>query len=140
MEKIFAVLAGPVTGEKRALCNAALVDWQVNVRKKKIPRNGCPFYSPSSTNTNVRVFFATTKNEYEWQLTLDHMSGFPGSLAAVLKTLYAKRALEWVSNHIFFSEEICIRKFKTCDSPCVSSSLSLGTEKEVLDVGSVRMS
>ena len=97
MEKIFSVLSGVVTPEKKALCNAAMVDWQTNVRKKKVAAGACPYYSPSSSNTNIRVFFATTKTMYDWRLTLDDLSGFPGSLTGVIKVLYEKRANDWVS-------------------------------------------
>ena len=97
-ELIFDVLSGPVDSKKKALLNAAMVDWQLSVRKKKVGLDQCPFYSPASTNTNIRVFFATCKSQYDWQLTLDDVSGFPGSLAGVLKELYAKRAKEWVSS------------------------------------------
>ena len=97
MEKIFVVLAGPVTAEKKFLCNRSLVEWQTNVKKQRPSGDGCPYYSPASTNTNIRVFFATAKNQYGWQLTLEDVSGFNGSLAGVLKVLYAKRSKEWVS-------------------------------------------
>ena len=102
VELIFEVLSGPVTAEKKAICNAAMVDWQVNVKKKKVPLGGCPFYSPASTNTNLRVFFATCKSQHDWHLCLEDVSGYPGSLAGVLKVLYEKRSKEWVSL-LFFS-------------------------------------
>ena len=38
------------------------------------------------------------KNQYDWHLTLEDVSDFPGSLAGVLKELYTKRAKEWVSS------------------------------------------
>ena len=47
--RFFLVLWMP----KKALCNAAMVDWQLNVRKQKVPLGGCPFYLPASTNTNI---------------------------------------------------------------------------------------
>ena len=100
-----------------------MVDWQLNVRKQKVPAGGCPFYSPASTNTNIRVFFATCKSQYDWHLTLEDVSGFPGSLAGVLKELYAKRAKEWVSSFFDYVAELSKSSYLSFDFPVNSLAL-----------------
>ena len=97
----FSTCAGTPNQVKILLANAMIVDWQLNLRKKKFDEHECPFYQPSTQSVGVRTFFGHMKKYYDWQINENDLKNFPGSLDAVLKKEFQRREKEWVSEFFF---------------------------------------
>ena len=99
IHRIFIEMSGSPTNAKKALINAALVDWQVSVRKKKNvdEKKECPFYAPSTQNLDLRTFFGVLKDRYNFQYKQREFNKFEGSLGGVLMQLFQARVKEWGS-------------------------------------------
>jgi hypothetical protein len=80
--------------------NVMLIDW-VEAKRLKVPqKNGNVFPAPSSLNTMVPTFLASTKDYYQWsfsQKDFGYDGGYNGFFAALCET---RRKLD-VSIHLF---------------------------------------
>ena len=101
--QLFQTVSGLPNTEKIHIANNAVVDWQMNLKKKRVSstdtndRKSIPFLQPSVQNRTLRDFFSHMAKMYNWQFTQSDLSGFEGSLAGVLKELYKQRLAEFVS-------------------------------------------
>ena len=114
--RIFVDLTGDVSFQKVRLANRVLCSWQDQYKKKKAgvkddDRDNCPYYQPSSQNHMLRVFFAGMNKRFGWQLGMDDLSGFPGSLTAMLAKKYSERKAIWVSDVCGVFYFICLLKY-----------------------------
>ena len=114
--RIFVDLTGDVSFQKVRLANRVLCSWQDEYKKKKAggkddDRDNCPYYQPSSQNHMLRVFFAGMNKRFGWQLGMDDLSGFPGSLTAMLAKKYSERKAIWVSDVCGVFYFICLLKY-----------------------------
>lgn len=92
------VCSGPKTPDKVDLANKVVVTWQLDFKKKRPSADSeCPYYSPASTNGQLRIFFAALKSQYGWEIGMEDLSNFKGSLTATLKDLYNEREVKYVS-------------------------------------------
>ena len=89
----FLAVAGPKTQEKKELANAMLVDWQIDLKMQKKPKEKkkCEYYAPSTQNANLRTFFAHMNKNHNWQWTLKDFSNFPGCLNSMIGEIYDQR-------------------------------------------------
>jgi len=95
---VFVVCSGPKTPDKVDLANKVVVTWQLDFKKKRPSADSeCPYYSPASTNGQLRIFFAALKSQYGWEIGMEDLSNFKGSLTATLKDLYNEREVKYVS-------------------------------------------
>ena len=106
--RIFVDLTGDVSYQKVRLANRVMCSWQDDYKMKKVGSkegagSNCPYYQPSSQNHMLRVFFAGMNKRFGWQLGLDDLSGFTGSLTAMLAKKYAERKAIWVSDVLILS-------------------------------------
>ena len=106
--RIFVDLTGDVSYQKVRLANRVMCSWQDDFKMKKVGSkedagSNCPYYQPSSQNHMLRVFFAGMNKRFGWQLGLDDLSGFTGSLTAMLAKKYAERKAIWVSDVLILS-------------------------------------
>lgn len=95
----YLVGSGEKHPKKKHLVNGMLVDWQINLKRKKPAKNGCPYFMPSTQNTEIRTFFAHMRKTYMWQFGETDFKGFEGSLHGVINSVYAQRLAKWVSLH-----------------------------------------
>ena len=95
--KLFLLLAGAKTRVKKQLCNAAIVDWQLDMKKEKVKEGDIPFKQPSTQNVEIRAFFAHMAKQYGWVWKDKDFKGFEGALNGVLTKLYKERQEEFVS-------------------------------------------
>lgn len=103
---LWKVCSGSPDIEKIHLANDAVVDWQINYKKKNVEekddppkdRSDIPYYQPSSQNRTLRDFFGHMAKNYNWCFTQSDLKGFAGSLSAVLKSLYDERLKKYVSD------------------------------------------
>jgi len=98
----FVVCSGAITQVKILLMNAMLVDWQLNLKKKRvspgnIDTNTCPYYQPSTQATELRTFFGNMTKYYDWQVGQSHFKNFDGALSGVLAAEFTRREGLWVS-------------------------------------------
>ena len=62
--RAFSVVSGKPSIAKIRLCNAMVVDWQINLKKKnRSDEDQCPFYQPNAQNTELRVFFCVYEKD-----------------------------------------------------------------------------
>ena len=98
VERIFVILSNEPNTQKKHLANMLLCEWQADLKMKNPdPDTKCPYYQPSSQNTMIRTFFSAMKRHHDWVLGYDDFKGFGGSLSALLKVKYDKRAAKYVS-------------------------------------------
>ena len=99
MPRLFAAcssLEGEDQDQKAVLANEMLVAFSAALKMKK-PRNGCPYYQPSSHSQMLRTLLAAMKDRYEWSFTLDKSFNFIGGVSKVTSALYKHRAKEFDS-------------------------------------------
>ena len=102
VHRVFVLLNGKPDLKMKRLCNAMLVDWQGNLKLKKIKKDKtCPYYSPKTQNTELRIFMAYMKSVYDWQYETKDFFGYNGALVQVLAATYAQRQKEYVSYNLF---------------------------------------
>ena len=98
--KLYTMVSGRPPSDREALelTNRVMIDW-ARVYRKLVVRDGatCPYYEPSSTMTAFRSLFAYFGCACGWEIGLDDLKGFPGSLDAVLTKLFADRQKKYVS-------------------------------------------
>ncbi len=68
------------------------------MKKTKYKEGECPFYQPSCQNIELWTLISKLKSKYDFHYTLSNFKRYSGSLGSVLKTLYAQRLEEWVSD------------------------------------------
>jgi len=94
----FPSVAGIPTRKKLHLANAMICDWQLNLRKKGVVKDGeCPYYQPSTQNVELRTFFGHMTKHHDWQFSDSELKGFEGSLYGCIQEMYAQRLEEFVS-------------------------------------------
>jgi len=94
----FPSVAGIPTRKKLHLANAMICDWQLNLRKKGVVKDGeCPYYQPSTQNVELRTFFGHMSKHHDWQFSDNELKGFEGSLYGCIQEMYAQRLEEFVS-------------------------------------------
>ena len=103
IQRCLVVCSGPKSILKRDLANEMFKDWQTRLKLIKEPKDDktCPFYQPSSQNSNFRAFLSHLKKTFEWDLTYEDFKGYPGCLNAALETIYEDRFKEWVRTRSF---------------------------------------
>ena len=80
------------------LCNALVVDHQVNLKKiRKLKTDEFEYYHPSTQAVELRTFFAHMNTMQDWRYTKKDLSGFKGSLQRVMKEVFAQRLKKYVS-------------------------------------------
>ena len=91
--------AGEREKEKLELTNALIVDWFIQMKKVRLPKNGkeCPWYAPSSQNMQLRTFLSHMNKTYGWPWKQSDFTGWDGCLNGVMKELYNQRYEKWVS-------------------------------------------
>jgi hypothetical protein len=101
VEMVFILLRGEENKpDKIRSLNVMLIDWVESKRLKVPQKNGNVFPAPSSLNTMVRTFLASTKDYYQWsfsQKDFGYDGGYNGFFAALCET---RRKLD-VSIHLF---------------------------------------
>jgi hypothetical protein len=107
VEMVFILLRGEEnkTDKIRSL-NVMLIDWVESKRLKVPQKNGNVFPAPSSLNTMVPTFLASTKDYYQWsfsQKDFGYDGGYNGFFAALCET---RRKLD-VSNELFCYNVFC---------------------------------
>ena len=93
----FVACSGITSQQKILLGNGMLVDWQLNLTKKKFKEGECPWYQPSTQGTNLRTFFGHMSKCYDWKFSEKDLKNFEGCLDGVLKIEFDRREKEWVS-------------------------------------------
>ena len=75
---------------KIKLANSFLVEFSASLRMKK-PRNGCPFYQPSTHAQMLRTLLSAMQESYGWTYTLDGTFNFKGGVKKVTTKLFQAR-------------------------------------------------
>ena len=73
LPRILVEISGPKSAAKQELTNRALVDWQVNLRMKKVKAGEYSYYAPVIQNMELRTFFAKMKDFYSFQYNLSNL-------------------------------------------------------------------
>jgi hypothetical protein len=91
VEMVFILLRGEENKpDKIRSLNMMLIDW-VEAKRLKVPqKNGNEFPAPSSLNTMVRTFLASTKDYYQWSFSQKDF-GFDGGYNGFFAALCEKR-------------------------------------------------
>ena len=96
--RAFVAVAGERSRAKLMLCNALVVDHQVNLKKiRKLKTDEFEYYHPSTQAVELRTFFAHMNTMHDWRYTEKDLSGFKGSLQGVMKEVFAQRLKKYVS-------------------------------------------
>ena len=95
--RFFDLLSGDKTPSKTQMANSLLVDFSLKHKKRRFKEGDCPWYSPVTQSTELRVMLAHMTKNYGWQYTELDFKGFEGCLNGVLQTMYEQRLKEWVS-------------------------------------------
>ena len=104
--RVLILCSGDVTPVKVRIANMTIADWIMNKKlETKVEPGECPYPMPSSTNTYLKTFFSSAKCYYGWVIGSKNCKGFPGSVAAVLSTIYALRAEQWVRLYCYLLME-----------------------------------
>jgi hypothetical protein len=100
--KAFLVVSGALDPMKVKLCNFMLVDWQINLKKKRVKKSD-PFewYQPSTQSMQFRTFLSHMKTMHNWKFDATNFSKFEGCLNGVINTIYEQRRQEFVSDILF---------------------------------------
>jgi hypothetical protein len=100
VEMVFILLRGEENKpDKIRSLNQMLIDW-VDAKRLKVPqKNGNVFPAPSSLNTMVRTFLASTKDYYQWSFSQKDF-GFDGGYNGFFAALCEKRRKLDVSYHL----------------------------------------
>ena len=94
MPRLFAMCACETdedTSVKAKIANTMLAEFSAQLRMKK-PRNGCPWYQPSSHSQMLRTLLAAMKVTYGWDYCFDSSFNFSGGVSKVTSALYKVRA------------------------------------------------
>jgi hypothetical protein len=96
--KAFLIVSGTLDPMKVKLCNFMLVDWQINLKKKRVKKSD-PFewYQPSTQSMQLRTFLAHMKSVHNWKFEASNFSKFEGCLNGVINTIFEQRREEFVS-------------------------------------------
>ena len=86
MPKLYAMAAnkGRYSAE---VANQILVAYATNLKMKK-PKNGCPFYQPSTMCQMMRTLLSAMNDEYGWNFALDTSFNFKGGVTKVISALF----------------------------------------------------
>lgn len=105
--KAFKVVSGTVNSLKLKLANKMLVDWQLNVEKKRIKESDpFPYYQPSTQSMHLRTFFHYMSVFHGWEFGASHFTNFEGCLNGVINTIYEQRFQKYVSVILFYFQLI----------------------------------
>lgn len=97
VHRIFSILSGPKSDDKKFLMNKVLLSWMVTLKLKKPMKNGRDYYSASSQNQKLRAFFGAVKSRFNWEYDRKDFKGFGGALLPVMDYMYSCRRKEDVS-------------------------------------------
>ena len=101
--KAFLVVSGALDPMKIKLVNCMLVDWQINLKKKRVKKSD-PFvwYQPSTQSMQLRTFLSHMKTVHNWKFDAVNFSKFEGCLNGVINTIYEQRRQLFVSVCLFW--------------------------------------
>ena len=96
--KAFEIVSGALDPMKVKLANCMLVDWQINLKKKRVKKSD-PFewYQPSTQSMQLRTFLSHMKTRHNWKFDACHFMKFEGCLNGVINTIYEQRRQLFVS-------------------------------------------
>jgi hypothetical protein len=91
VEMVFILLRGEENKpDKIRSLNLMLIDWVDGKRLKNPQKNGNVFPAPSSLNTMVQTFLASTKDYYQWSFSQKDF-GYDGGYNSFFAALCEKR-------------------------------------------------
>ena len=89
--RVFKVFAGNLTTREIILFNAMLVDWQLNMKKKRIKVGESAWFCLSTHIKTYVSFWRGLKENYHFESNIEDFQEFQGSVWQVIHQTIARR-------------------------------------------------